>query len=435
LLLVAIPAALTVLSVIDTGWLEALFLFEVVLVFIAGLDAGYLWLLTRRVRCGVECQGVWSIDRDEEVVYHLDSDMPVSWRVRVVPDLPREFVAAERSVETRLQARRRVVVRVPIRARSRGEFTIGKLWLALPSVLALWNRHRCIGEDRRINVYPNLKQLGEYALLARTNRLGLIGVRRIRRVGGDTEFERLRDYQHGDSLHSIDWKATARRDELTVRDYQITQSQTVVFLVDAGRMMVARPQDGGELATSLLDRSIDAVLMMAYVALAQNDRVGLIVYSDRILRSIKPQGGARHIVQLIHALHDIEPELVESRHDLAFLHLQRHERKRSLSVLFTNVIDQVNADMLETHLATVGRRHLPMAVMLRDPDVARYLSRPPVDEDDFWNAGAAADIACWRRGVLEGLEQQGSLVVDSELESLTPAVVSSYLEVKARHLL
>jgi hypothetical protein len=113
-------------------------------------------------------------------------------------------------------------------------------------------------------VYPALEQIGRYALSARTNRMSLLGVRRSRRIGTDNEFERLRDYSSDDQFKSIDWRATARRLKLTVRDHQSNQSQRIVFAIDSGRMMVNRT--AGE---SLLDAALDAALTLAHVALRQ----------------------------------------------------------------------------------------------------------------------------------------------------------------------
>ncbi|MDA3959634.1 MAG: DUF58 domain-containing protein [Planctomycetota bacterium] len=378
--------------------------------------------------------GTWSHNRQERVRFHIDHHSVLPRRVTVVPDLMAALVTEMGAQVLSLPPRRRASVVFAVTATERGVFEFGALWIAAHSRLGLWRRHMRFGESTPLHVYPNLKQLSEYALLARTNRLSLIGVRRFRRAGGDTEFERLRDYQTGDPLQRVDWKATARRQALTVRDFQVSQSQNVIFMLDTGRMMASRHEaEGGEI--SLLDQAIDAALMMAYVALAQGDRVGLIAYSDSVHRYVPPKGGARHLNQLIHAVHDLQPQLVESRHDEAFLYLQRKERKRCMACLFTSIIDQVNADVIQAHVTKLHGRHLPMTVVLRDPGLHVYLDKPPVGEDALYRSGAAAMIANWREEALRSLGTAGALVVDSAADELTPAVVSRYLEVKARHLL
>ena len=206
-----------------------------------------------------------------------------------------------------------------------------------------------------------MQQLSEYAILARTNRLSLMGVRRTRRVGLDNDFERLRDYTPDDNYKHIDWRATARRSKLTVKDFQTSQSQRIIFLLDCGRMMTNEAA-----GLSLLDHSLNAMLMLSYVALHQGDAVGLICFSDEVHGFVPPRGGMNQMNRLLHASFDRFPQLVESRYDEAFLYLTTQCKKRSLVVLVTNVIDEVNSHQIERWLSTLAGRHLPLGVLLRD---------------------------------------------------------------------
>ena len=225
-------------------------------------------------------------------------------------------------------------------------------------------------------------------------------------------------------------------DEITVRDYQISQSQTIILMIDLGRMMLSRSSDEqGQDAGNLLDLAIDASLMLAYVALAQGDRVGLIAYADTVVRSLPAKAGAAQLNRLIHAVHDLHPRPVESRHDQAFLALRRLERKRSLAVLCTHVLDDVNADSLVHHLARLHGRHLPLAILLRDDALHAPLRRPPAQVADLYQHGAAAHLINWRRAALDRLEAAGALTIDIAAEQLTAELISRYLSVKARHLL
>ncbi len=431
----ALPLGLSLVLVAMPTWWPVLAAIDAALVLLVTLDAvlGTPRRLAFAVDC--ECREVWSHYREESVLYHLDSRGRRSWSLTIVPDHPPEFAPSEPREILYLPGKRRADLSFQFRPHRRGDYRLHGLHLSCASALRFWRRSFRLGPERRVRVYPNLRQIADYALLARTDRLSLIGVRRLRQIGGDTEFERLRDYHSDDPLGRIDWKATARRDELTVRDYQINQSQSIVLMIDAGRMMVSRYRADGEDAGSLFDLAINAGLLLAYVALHQGDRVGLIAYADGIKRYVPARGGTRHLNQLIHALHDLEPDLVESRHNEAFIYLEHRERKRSLAVLLTHVLDDVNADMLEKHLANLSRRHLPLAVLLRDPDVHEPLTTPPENEADFWHTGAAACIAAWRDEALTRLRNAGALTIDVAADRLTASMVSRYLEIKAEHLL
>jgi uncharacterized protein (DUF58 family) len=303
----------------------------------------------------------------------------------------------------------------------------------------------------------------EYDLLARTDRLHQLGVRVARRIGHDNDFERLRDYQLDDQYKFIDWSATARRQKLTVKDFQMSRSQRIMFLVDCGRMMTNLSRNG----LTLLDHSLNAALMLSYVAIRRYDAVGMLCFSNRIINYIPPSTGQRQMSRLLHGFFNLFPEPVESRYDEAFAYLSSRCRKRSLVVLVTNVADQVNAKTIQNHLTNITGRHLPLGVFLRDheifdpltdffgtltetwqptsgqssqqiPDQQGNIAEPVAlfaKTPEFWRAGAAADILNWRHKVVSDLKHQGTLTLDVFPENMTAPLINKYLEVKARQLL
>jgi uncharacterized protein (DUF58 family) len=332
--------------------------------------------------------------------------------------------------ERRLAGRSRLSLEYLLRPGRRGSFELENLYLSVNSRLGFWRRLATYPLKSKISVYPDMKQLSHYALLARTNRLSLLGVRKTRRVGQDNEFERLRDFAIDDNYKHIDWRTTARRQKLTVRDYQASQSQRIVFLLDCGRMMTNEAA-----GLSLLDHSLNAMLMLSYVALRQGDSVGMMTFSDEIHDYVPLRGGMNQMNRLLHASHDRFPKLVESRYDLAFRYLATHCRKRSLVVLVTNVIDDVNAMQIDGYLSNLVGRHLPLGVLLRDRALFEAVEVEHPQEDQLWRAAAAADMLLWRHQVLGDLKRQGVLALDVFPEQMTAPLINRYLEVKARHLL
>jgi uncharacterized protein (DUF58 family) len=336
---------------------------------------------------------------------------------------PKDFIVA-------LKPRSRSVLQYIMRPQTRGAYTLERIYVRVRSRWGLWQRILQYDQSSRVHVYPDLKQLSEYAVLARTNRLSQIGVRRTRRVGQDHEFERLRDYLRDDNFKHIDWRATARRNKMTVKDFQSSQSQRVIFLVDCGRMM-ANEANG----LSLLDHAFNSMLMLSYVALRQGDSVGLLCFSDEISSYVPPRGGGSQMNRLLHACYDRFPRLVESRYDQAFLYLAAHCRKRALVILISNLIDEVNANQIEQYLGSLVGRHLPLGVLLKDHHLFDAVEGDPVGEQAVYRAGAAASILNWRLQVLRDLQSKGVLALDVFPEEMTAPLVNRYLQVKARHLL
>jgi uncharacterized protein (DUF58 family) len=186
---------------------------------------------------------------------------------------------------------------------------------------------------------------------------------------------------------------------------------------------------------SLLDHSLNAMLMLSFVALRQGDSVGLICFSDQIHNYVPARSGMNQMNRLLHASFDRFPRLVESRYDDAFLYLSSHCKKRSLVVLMTNLIDEVNSLQVERYLGTLVGRHLPLGVLMRDRRLFEAADNTYRSDGQLYRAAAAAEILTWRHQVLTDLEHRGVMSLDVYPEDMTAPLVNRYLEIKARHLL
>jgi len=356
-------------------------------------------------------------------------------RIQFRDDVPDVFDAQPEEFLATLPAAGRWTVEYRLTPKHRGAYTLKRVDVLEFSRFGFWRRRRGLPCRGSVSVYPDVRQIARYTLLARRDRLSVIGLRRSRRVGTDNEFERLRDYAEGDEPRRIDWRATARRRKLTVRDYQTSQSQRVLFLIDSGRMMAG--DVGGGL--SPLDHAFNAMLMLAHVALTRGDQVGLMVYDDRLRTFVPPLSGPKRIERLVHAAHDVFPRLVEPRHDRAFVELERRCRKRSLLIWISNVFDDVAARQVLDHLANQVGRHLPLGVFLRDDDLFELADQALDDEMDMVQtlhaSAAAAAMLNWRERLIASLRRRGALTLDVSPNELTAPLINTYLDIKARHLL
>ena len=429
--LLSLAVLASLINVFAPGWVITVVVFDLLIILVAGID---LFLLYAASNNGITVSR--NIAKTCSLGVPIDSEITVENRSAltligsVCDDLPEHFQATPTDHKLRLSPNGRMTAKRKLTPGRRGAFNLEYIYLRFSSPLKLWIRHLEQEVHSPLNVYPDMKQLSNYALLARTNRLSLIGVRRTRRIGQDSDFERLRDYSRDDNYRHIDWRSTARRRKLTVRQFQSDQSQRVIFLLDCGRMMT-NERDG----YSLLDHALNATLMMAYVALTQGDSVGMLCFSDTVHAYIPPRGGMSQMNHLIQAGFDQFPRLVESRYDSAFLYLSTHCKRRSLVVLATNVIDEVNANAVVDYLTNINGQHLPLGVLLRDRQMFEAADSPGGDELNMYRAAAAADILLWRDQVLKDLEHRGVLIVDAFPDELTAPLVNQYLEVKAKHLL
>ena len=374
-----------------------------------------------------------SLGKPNDVELEIVNRSKRSCMVRICDDLPESFSAEPSFTDARINGPGRVRFAYRCTPQQRGREELDCVHVRVESRLKLWRAFHKIPCPWTFNVYPDMKQITEYDLLARTNRLSLLGMRRSRKIGQDNEFERLRDYTQDDNFKHIDWRTTARRRKLTVRDYQANQSQRIMFLIDCGRMMTGV---SGKL--TMLDHSLNAMLMLSYVALRQGDSVGMISFNDRICNFTPARSGVNHINRLLHASYDQQAAFVESRYDQAFLHLRTNCLKRSLVVLITNVIDEINSFQMQQYLTAMSGRHLPLGVLLKDRDLYRHVDDIHPDTaapSKIHQAAAATDVIGWRQSVIRDLQHGGALTLDVYPEQLTSGLVNQYLDIKARHLL
>jgi len=427
--LLLLPVIMSLTLVLKHDALPLILVVDAIIAIVAVVDV-YSLPRTGDFRVERHCQMTASLRKKHPVTLMLSNSSKKPRTIQVRDDIPQEFVTTPDEFTINLPAQRRTSVKYDIRASRRGAFELQKVYLKAISRFGLWQRIIELPVVTTINVYPDMKQLTEFEMLARTNRLSLMGVRRTRRVGQDNDFERLRDYTFDDNYKHIDWRSTARRHKLTVKDFQTSQSQRLIFMVDCGRMMIS---EAAEL--SLLDHALNAMLMLSYVALRRGDSVGLLCFSDHIYSFVPPRGGSRQMNHLLRASFDRFPDLVESRYSEAFLHISKHCRKRSLVILISNLIDEINANQIHQYLSAMVGRHLPLAVLLRDHELFAAADTQWRDDGGLYRSAAAAEIICWRHEVLNDLQHHGVLSLDVFPEEMTAPLINQYLEVKARHLL
>jgi uncharacterized protein (DUF58 family) len=302
--------------------------------------------------------------------------------------------------------------------------------LRYQSPLGFWEGQRIVAADAQSRVYPNLAALERYHLLARAHQLKVLGIRKVRLRGGAWEFESLRDYAQGDDTRLIDWKATARRRKTIVRNQEAERDQTVLLLLDSGRLMNAEV-DG----VAKLDYAVNTALILAHIALARGDRVGLCAFSHQVRTWVAPRTHRSQIRLLTDALYDLRGDSTETDHGRCLRLVASRHAKRALLVVFTDFVDaQTSADMI-AHLRLAGRRHLVLFAALKDPLLEQAARSHPAELMQGFRKTAALELVRERQEVLERLRQRGAYVLDVGPPDLTAPLINNYLDITFRGLL
>jgi uncharacterized protein (DUF58 family) len=327
-------------------------------------------------------------------------------------------------------------VRVVVRA---GEWTEGSYWLTplqrgdlnfgyvvarLDSPWRLWQRRIRLGQPAVVRVYPNFAAVTKYTLLATDHRLSQIGILQRRRRGEGMEFDSLREYRQGDSLRRIDWKATARADKVIARDYRDERDQQVVFLLDCSRRMNAKDD-----ALTHFDHAMNATLLLAYVALAQGDAVGLATFGGE-MRRVAPRKSGGTLNQLLNTVYDLQPSLAVPDYYSAAVDLLQRVRKRAFVVIVSNLRDEDDSTLLPA-IKLLTERHLVLFANLREMVVDAVASEPVRGLSSALTYAAAVDYLARRRRAFQRLSRCGAITMDVTPDKLALSMVNQYLGLKS----
>ncbi|WP_295427960.1 DUF58 domain-containing protein [uncultured Thiodictyon sp.] len=346
-------------------------------------------------------------------------------RLRIsVHDLhPGEFAVRGLPADLDLPPQHQGRIDYRLRPPSRGDFPLTGCAVATRSPLGLWRRTRVLPPAQPLRVFPNFAEISRYTLLAASDQLAQLGVRRFRRLGRGAEFHQLREYREGDSLRQIDWKATSRMHKLIAREYQDERDQRLVFLLDCGRRMRHRDQGRGH-----LDEALNALLLLAYVAVRQGDAVGLMTYGGP-QRWFAPRKEPGTVNRLLKGLYDLQPSLEAADPLVAARALLAAMPRRALVVVLTNSRDE-DQEGLAQAAQLLRRRHLVVIADLREAALDRALEAPIATLDDALRFHAVHGWLAERQRHQERLRHLGIQVLDLLPAQLPIALVNRYFEIK-----
>jgi uncharacterized protein (DUF58 family) len=382
----------------------------------------------------------FDVERNHENKLSLGVQNPVTLLVRnrsrrgarfqVRDEAPEEFQIETRVMEGILQPLGMWSHIYHLQPLRRGDYTFGNITLRWLGPLGLVHRQGTVQAVKPVKVYPNLMDVRKYDLMLRKNRLHELGLRHTRMFGEGTEFERLREYLPDDEYRRINWKATARRHRPVTVQYQTERSQTVIAVLDTGRMMQSPVAN-----IAKLDYAVNAVLFLGYVATGKGDRVGVMSFADDVSHYLAPKQGRGQFYRMLEVLYAVDAQQVEPDYRKALMYLAVKQRRRALVVIFTDLSSGASLDSLVAQVSLLARSSLPLVVTISDPDVHMAADQIPTDTLAVYQRASAAQMLDERRLVLDTLRKRGVLTLDVPANQLSLAVINRYLELKGRTLL
>lgn len=363
---------------------------------------------------------------DNKLSIYIENFYGFAITAGVIDEIPFQFQKRDIWFETTLGSRQQKIIEYFLKPLKRGEYGFGAVHVYVRSPLGIISRRYSFDYKVTVPVYPSFIQMRKYELLAVSNRLNEIGIKKIRRLGHSMEFEQVKNYVAGDDYRTINWKATARRGDLMVNSYTDEKSQHIYCIIDKSRTM-KMPFDG----LSLLDYAINASLVLSNVALLKADKAGLITASEKIGSVLPADKGAIQIKKILEILYKEKTRYLELNMEALYSTVRATLKQRSLVVFFTNFESLPAMQRQLPFLKRIARFHLLLVVFFENTELKKLSEEPAKDVEGIYVKTIAEKFAFEKKQMVRELAKYGIQSILTAPENLTVNTVNRYLEIKA----
>ncbi|MDR9418906.1 DUF58 domain-containing protein [Gracilimonas sp.] len=368
---------------------------------------------------------------DENTIrLHLANRYNFKIQAEIIDEIPHQFQLRDFSIQSEFNAGEEKDFTYELRPTERGEYDFGNINIFLNSGIGFVRRKISIPAQETVPVYPSFIQMRKFEMYAISNRLTDIGVKKIRRVGHTMEFDQIKEYVRGDDVRSINWKATARANDLMVNQYQDERSQNVINVIDTGRVM-KMPFNG----LHLLDYAINTSLVISNIALLKDDKAGLITFSNNRSTVVKPEKKRTHIQRIQDALYNLDTNFVESDYEQLLIGLRRHVNQRSLVLLYTNFETFSSMERQLPYLQRIAKDHLLVTIFFENTEMNSLISKEAETVREIYTKTIAEKFAFEKRQIVKALHQRGIQTILTPPKELSVNAINKYLELKSRGLI
>nr|WP_322624628.1 DUF58 domain-containing protein [uncultured Flavobacterium sp.] len=401
-------------------------------IFLVLLGTDFLMLYTGGKKFDAKRKTAEKFSNGDENPVSITIVNPYSFpiRIKVIDELPVQFQERDFSILKTIGARKTQILDFFLKPTKRGEYYFGKLNVYVSSPMRLACRRFIFEEGVMVPVYPSYLQLHKYDFMAMNNKLFEHGLKKIRRLGHTMEFEQIKEYVSGDDLRTINWKATAKRKQLMVNQFQDERSQNIYTIIDTGRIM-KMPFDG----LSLLDHAVNSALILSSVILRKNDKAGMLTFSKTVGNYVPADRRPGHMQRIQEKLYNADTNYLESDFGTLYANLRRNITQRSLLLLYTNfeTLDGLKRQL--PYLKAIAKSHMLVVVFFENVELDKLIHTTPEHIKQVYDQVIAEKFAFEKRLIVNELRKYGIYSVLTKPENLTVDSINKYLEIKARGIL
>jgi uncharacterized protein (DUF58 family) len=355
----------------------------------------------------------------------LKSTYPFKVGIDFIDELPAQFQIRDFKHQINLSPNHKHDFTYQLRPVKRGIYQFGDLQVLVTSFLKLVERRYTIEAQKDVAVYPSYLQMRQFEIMAISNKLTDIGIKKIRKIGHSSEFDQIKNYVPGDDYRHINWKATARRGDLMINNYIDEKSQHLYCIIDKSRVMKS-PFDG----LSLLDYAINATLALSNIALLKEDKAGLITMSDTEGTFVQSDRKPVHLNKILEVLYQEKTRYLELNSEQLYLSIRKKVKQRSLLVFFTNFEGLSAMHRQLPYFKKINKFHLLLVVFFENTEVSSVLDMQTKNTEDIYFKTIAEQFVSEKKQIVKELNQHGITSLLTEPKNLTVNTINAYLRIK-----
>jgi len=365
---------------------------------------------------------------DENTIsIQLSSQGVFAWNYELNEGFPDFMQDRSTTFFGRLSNSKPVEIKYVLRPTKRGLYQFNAAYLFLTSFLYLVERRIIFKELNSFQVYPSVIQMKKYELLVFQQQKTSSGIKRIRRLGNATEFEQIRNYVAGDELKMINWKATSRKNELMVNQFQDEKSQPIYCIIDKSRTMQMEFNK-----MNLLDHSINSSLVFANICLLKGDKFGLLTFSDKMGSQLPADKSSTQMKRIMDLLYDQKTKFKDANFELLQSVVRQKIKTRSLILLFSNFENEFAMRRALPYLIQMNKKHLLVVVFFQNADLKELAFKHSYVVSDLYTSVVAERMITMKARMAREMKQFGIQTILTNPEELSANVINKYLELKAK---
>ncbi|NQY05751.1 MAG: DUF58 domain-containing protein [Flavobacteriaceae bacterium] len=400
----------------------------IIAVFIV-LDIFTLYLVKTGINGIRVCPEKLSNGDDNKIQIHIENFYTFPISTIVIDEIPIQFQKRNFQITQKLKAQSDQLFDYKLKPSDRGEYHFGKLNIYVSSPIGLVSKRYIFDDKKMIPCYPSFIQLKKFDFASFSTKTAEHGINKIRRIGHTMEFEQIKDYVTGDDIRSLNWKATAKRNQLMINQYTDEKSQVVYSVIDQGRVM-KMPFEG----MSLLDYAINATLAVSNVILKKQDKAGIFSFSKKVGNIVVAERRMSQMNYIMETLYNMKTDFFESDYSRLYADIKRRIPNRSLFILYTNfeTLDGLNRQL--PYLKAIAKNHLLIVVFFQNTELNKIVEKKAKTVREVYDKVAAEKFMFEKKLIVNELKKFGIHSILTEPENLTLNTINKYLEMKARGL-